>query len=306
MGQQTHNILLISGPTASGKSQLALEIARKQFPSVIINADSMQVYADLHILTARPSQDEIDQVPHKLYGFVDGARSFSVGQWLDTARDALNQAQLEQKNVIFVGGTGLYFRALGGGLAEMPEIPHPIRNFWREKLENEGAASLYRELTVRDPLMAQKLRPTDGQRLIRALEILEATGKSLGGWQAQKSPPLIDLAQAKKILIIPDRQTLYERINHRFERMLELGALDEVQALLARGLGLHLPVMKAIGVRELAAFLRGEIGRDEALQLASRETRRYAKRQISWFRNQMKDENWQIFSNEQEISAIFN
>jgi len=306
MGKQNTYITLIAGPTASGKSQLALEIALKRPPSVIINADSMQVYADLHILTARPSQSEVAQVPHKLYGFVDGAQAFSVGHWLDYVRDVLAKTALQKMNMIFVGGTGLYFRALAGGVSEMPEIPENIRQFWRERLKREGAAALHAQLTKRDPLMAQKLRPSDGQRLIRALEIGEATGKSLQFWQAQKPRPLIDVQRVEKILLLPERQTLYQRINHRLERMIALGALDEVQALINRNLDTQLPVMKAIGVRELGAWARGEISKEEALKSAQQETRRYAKRQLSWFRNQMHDENWQIFLDKQEISTIFN
>jgi len=289
-----YNITFIAGPTASGKSQLALEIAAKQ-PSVIINADSMQVYEDLHILTARPSEADMSQVPHALYGFVDGNQAFSVGQWLDHVRDLLVSENIQQRRIIFVGGTGLYFRALGGGLSTMPDIPDVIRHYWRERLANEGAAQLHIELAAHDPIMAQRLQPSDGQRISRALEIWQATGKSLEFWQAQKSSPLVDMTKAKKILILPEREKLYNRINTRLDTMIDAGALEEVQALLNRQLDAQLPVMKAIGVRELGGILSGVMDQNQALMLAKQQTRHYAKRQLSWFRNQTKGENWQIF-----------
>jgi len=288
------NVVLIAGPTASGKSQLALEMATKR-PTVIINADSMQVYADLSILTARPGETEMRHVPHHLYGFIDGATAFSVGGWLNCVRNLLNDPTLRQKQILFVGGTGLYFHALGGGLATMPEVMPNIRQYWRTRLDEEGAARLHAELLACDPIMAQRLHPSDGQRIVRALEILDSTGQSLEFWQAQKSAPLIDMARAKKILILPERELLYKRINDRFDIMMRQGALEEVQKLLARHLEAHLPVMKAIGVRELGRLLRGELTEREALAHAKQETRRYAKRQMSWFRNQMS-EDWQIFS----------
>jgi len=289
------NIILIAGPTASGKSQLALTLAAQQ-DSVIINTDSMQVYADLCLLTARPMPDEMNRIPHYLYGFVDGAQSFSVGHWLACVRDLLEMSDLQGKTLIFVGGTGLYFRAFSGGLAHMPKIPEDIRNFWRKKLQNEGASSLHAVLSLHDPLMAGQLRPSDGQRIVRALEVVVATGKSLKFWQTQKTPSLIDRERVRKIILLPEREVLYDRINRRLEDMIQQGALAEVERLVGRLLDVQLPVMKAIGVREFCALLRGEINRHQALSRAQQETRRYAKRQISWFRNQMKDENWQIMS----------
>jgi len=294
MSEQTTHITLIAGPTASGKSQWALKIAARH-DSVIINADSMQVYADLSILTARPSKVEMTQVPHALYGFVDGKEAFSVGNWLDHIRNLLTLPEFQQKKLIFVGGTGLYFHALAGGLASMPDIPAEIRNSWRARLAAEKAPALHGELTKRDPLMAQRLQPGDGQRIIRALEIWEATGKSLSFWQRQKSPPLIDMERVEKILLLPERSILYQQINARFDKMLAQGAREEVQALLNRQLDPQLPIMKAIGVRELAALLRGEINQNQALDLAKQESRRYAKRQLSWLRN-MLTQQWSIFS----------
>jgi len=297
------NIILIAGPTASGKSQLAAAIAQ-QHDSVIINTDSMQVYADLHILTARPSKSETQRLPHALYGFVDGGQAFSVGIWLNCVRDLLNAPDIRKKQVIFVGGTGLYFRALGGGLSAMPEIAANIRQYWRARLDKEGAVKLHAELLDSDPIMAQRVRPTDGQRIIRALEIRAATGQSLEFWQAQKSPALVDMTKATKFLILPERERLYERINARFDKMLSQGVLDEVEKLLKRQLDTQLPIMKAIGVRELGGLLRGDLKEQEAIARAKQETRRYAKRQMSWFRN-MLAEKWQIFSDIEKIVHNF-
>jgi len=293
MDERTTQTVFIAGPTASGKSQLALEIAAR-IPSVIINADSMQVYADLSILTARPSQLEMTQVPHALYGFIDGATAFSVGSWLTYVHDVLEGTKYRDRKKIFVGGTGLYFRALGGGLASIPDIPQHIRAKWRDLLAQEGAQTLHDELSKRDPKGASRLQPADGQRIIRALEVLEASGQSLTFWQAQKSQPLMDMNKVQKILLLPERERLYSRINNRLDKMLEQGALDEVQALLNRGLDACLPVMKAIGVREFGALLGGQMDQHQAVMLAKQATRQYAKRQLSWFRNQMKHENWQI------------
>jgi len=304
MGKHITDIILIAGPTASGKSQLALEIASRR-PTVIINADSMQVYDDLCILTARPTKDEMERVPHLLYGVVDGAQAFSVGNWLEHVRDILNYHTVRQSQVIFVGGTGLYFRALAGGLAAMPEIPSAIREYWRQRLASQGANQLHGELRSRDPAYAQRLQPADGQRIIRALEILEHTGKSLLFWHAQKFPSLIEMAKAKKILVLPEREQLYHRINMRLDKMLAQGAVEEVRRLLNRGLDAQLPVMKAIGVREFGCLLRGEIESQEAVARAKQETRRYAKRQLSWLRNQMRDENWQIFADSSRIPDNF-
>jgi len=308
MGEQS-NIILITGPTASGKSQLAMDIAMRH-DSVIINTDSMQVYADLQILTARPQKSEMQHLPHALYGFVDGAQAFSVGHWLTQVRSLLENQEIQPKKLIFVGGTGLYFRALAGGLSRMPKISQSTRNFWREKLAREGAAHLHTQLWHRDPIVAQRLQPSDGQRIIRALEILEETGKSLEFWQSQKSPPLINMKAATKILILPARDRLYARINQRLDQMLAYPLLDEVATLLNRKLDEQLPIMKAIGVQEFGAFLRGEIDEEQALMLTKQETRRYAKRQMSWFRNQLEkdeklEEKWQIFPNIEEISHNF-
>jgi tRNA dimethylallyltransferase len=285
--------VLIAGPTASGKSALALELAAK-IRGVIINADSMQVYRDLRVITARPTADEEARAPHKLYGHVDAAENYSVGRWLRDARDAIAEAKIAGRVPIIVGGTGLYFLALTRGLAAVPSIPPEIRTEVRGRLESEGVAPLYAELTARDPVTAQRLMPGDRARITRALEVVLATGRSLSDWHREGMPAVVDPARAAKFFLDVDREELGRRIDTRFDAMLAQGALAEVEQLAARGLNPMLPAMKAHGVPWLIRHLRGEIGLEEAAEGGKRDTKRYTKRQATWFRNQAPDWPWLI------------
>jgi tRNA dimethylallyltransferase len=287
----TVNAILITGPTASGKSALAVELA-KRHDGVVVNADSMQVYDTLRVLTARPSEEEMQGVPHHLYGHVPAGAAYSTGGWLRDVSALLPTLRAAGRLPVFVGGTGLYFKALTGGLSDMPEIPEALRKALRSRLLEEGPDGLYAELAVADPAMAASLNRQDGQRIVRALEVMKATGRSIADFQGQSGPVIIDAAQARKIVVLPDRAVLHQRINGRFEKMLQQGAEDEVRALLALDLPAEAPVMKAIGVSQITAMVRGEMTRDEVLEKGAAATRQYAKRQMTWFRNQM-DDSWE-------------
>ncbi|MGR9129952.1 tRNA (adenosine(37)-N6)-dimethylallyltransferase MiaA [Rhizobium leguminosarum] len=287
----TVNAILITGPTASGKSALAVELA-KRHDGVVVNADSMQVYDTLRVLTARPSEEEMQGVPHHLYGHVPAGAAYSTGGWLRDVSALLPTLRAAGRLPVFVGGTGLYFKALTGGLSDMPEIPEALRKALRSRLLEEGTDGLYAELAVADPAMAASLNRQDGQRIVRALEVMKATGRSIADFQGQSGPVIIDAAQARKIVVLPDRVVLHQRINGRFEKMLQQGAEDEVRALLALDLPAEAPVMKAIGVSQITAMVRGEMTRDEVLEKGAAATRQYAKRQMTWFRNQM-DDSWE-------------
>ncbi len=280
------SVIFIAGPTASGKSAAALEIARA-ISAEIVNADAMQVYADLSILTARPSPEDERAVPHYLYGALDGAERCSAGRWARLAADAVGGILGREKSAIVVGGTGLYFRALEQGLSPVPAAPAEIRARATARREEIGPAAFRAEVILRDPAMAH-LPEGDAQRLIRAWEIHEATGKPLSYFQNQPRAPLIENVAAR-IVIAPDRETLYARCDARAEAMLGEGAVEEVKALVARKLDPSLPVMKALGVPEISAFLAGEATRAETLAALQQVTRRFAKRQLTWFRNQAND-----------------
>ena len=284
--------VLIAGPTASGKSALALTLA-ENLGGVIVNADSMQVYRDLRVITARPTPEEEARVPHRLYGCVDAAENYSIGRWCRDVGDMLDEIAAQGRVPILVGGTGLYFKALTGGLAVVPPIPAEIRVQVRARLANEGVAPLYADLLLRDPATAHRLMPNDRSRICRALEVVVATGRSLSDWHNEGMPALVDPARAAKIFLTCERKELVARIEARFAAMLDAGALDEVRALAARQLDPLLPAMKAHGVPWLIRHLKGEISRDEAAAGAVMDTRRYAKRQLTWFRNQMKDWPWE-------------
>jgi tRNA dimethylallyltransferase len=280
--------VLIAGPTASGKSALALRLAER-IGGAVINADSMQVYGDLAVITARPTAAEQARAPHLLYGHVDAAVNYSVGQYVADAGRALAEVRRSQKVAIFAGGTGLYFKALTAGLAAVPPIPADIRAGVRDRLAQNGAAALHAELQRRDPLSAARLNPNDRTRVARALEVIAATGRSLTDWQQEGLPALIDPARAVRIFIAPDRAALYGRIDARFATMLAAGALDEVRGLAARQLDPLLPAMKAHGVPWLIRHLAGEISLVAAADKARQDTRNYAKRQFTWFRHQLGD-----------------
>ncbi len=272
--------LLIAGPTASGKSALALDLARK-WNGVIINADALQVYQPLRILSARPTAEEEAAAPHRLYGHVGPKAQFSVARWLKEARLEIEATWERGLYPIITGGTGLYFRALEKGLAPVPEIPADIRAHWRSF---EG--DLHAELWQRDQEMASRLLPTDRQRLVRALEVVDATGVSLLEWQrdGQSMAPLAGVEVERIFMEVP-RDELYARAELRFDQMLRAGALDEVRPLM--GLDPVLPMMRAIGVPELLAHLRGEVTLEDATAKAKTATRQYIKRQLTWWRGQM-------------------
>ncbi|WP_313527323.1 tRNA (adenosine(37)-N6)-dimethylallyltransferase MiaA [Shinella sp.] len=282
--------ILITGPTASGKSALAVRLAAEH-DGVVINADSMQVYDTLNVLTARPQPEDMGGIEHRLYGHVPAGAAYSTGDWLREAGALVTELRARDRLPVFVGGTGLYFRALTGGLSDMPTIPDDIRERVRARLAAEGAEALHRDLIKRDPQTAARLRPSDGQRILRALEVVEATGKSISAFQSASGPTMIDPERAEKIVVLPDRAVLAARINRRFGLMLKAGAVDEVKALLAQNLSPAMPVMKAIGVPQIAAMLAGEMREAEVIERGAAATRQYAKRQMTWFRNQL-DESW--------------
>ena len=283
--------VLIAGPTASGKSALALALA-EALGGTIINADSMQVYRDLRIVTARPTAQEEARVPHLLYGHVDAAENYSVGRWCVDASAALAAVERAGRLPVVVGGTGLYFKALTRGLAAVPPIPPQIRAAVRERLERKGIAALYAELGERDAATARRLMPRDRARVTRALEVMLATGRSLTDWHAEGMKPALDAQAAVKLFLDVERAELYRRIDGRFDAMLGSGALDEVRALASRGLDPALPAMKAHGVPWLIRHLSGEIDLVAAVEGAKRDTRRYSKRQGTWFRHQLTDWTW--------------
>ena len=283
--------ILIAGPTASGKSGAGLELAAS-FGGTIINADSMQVYRELRLLTARPREADEARVPHRLYGTMSAAQAYSVGRWLGDVAGAMAEAHKEGRLPILVGGTGLYFKALTEGLAPVPDIPAEIRAHWRERSEQLGRNALHAELAARDPAMAARLGPADPQRIVRALEVIDATGVSLAQWQGGTAMPLLAPGDALRLVIAPEREPLYATIDARFDRMIEDGALDEVRALSGLELDPGLPAMRAHGVRELAAYLSGALTREEAVAKAKTESRRYAKRQMTWLRRFMADWDW--------------
>jgi tRNA dimethylallyltransferase len=284
-------IILIAGPTASGKSALALALAEK-LGGTIINADSMQVYRDLRIITARPTPEEEARLPHRLYGHVDAAENFSVGRWCTEVADVLAAAQRDAGAAIVVGGTGLYFKALTQGLAAVPPIPVQIRNEVRGRLASDGVEALHAELTRRDPAAAARLMPGDRARVTRALEVVLATGRSLLLWHEANMPARVDAALAAKVFLMPDRDALLHHIDARFDAMMAAGALDEVGVLAERHLDPNLPAMKAHGVPWLIRHRNGEIALAEAIEGGKRDTRQYTKRQATWFRNQLPDFAW--------------
>jgi tRNA dimethylallyltransferase len=280
--------ILIAGPTASGKSALALAVARKA-GGVIVNIDSMQVYRDLRVITARPSVEEEAQAPHRLYGHVDAGENYSVARFLADAAAVLAECGRSGATPVFVGGTGLYFKALTRGLSKVPPVPLDIRDAVRARLEAEGPQALHAELAKRDPGIAARLKPAERTRIARALEVIEATGRSLDDWHRENGAPLLEPDSAVKLFLAPQRETLYARIDTRFDAMMQEGAIEEVRALAARKLDPLLPAMKAHGVPWLIRHLNGELALDEAVRHAKLDTRHYAKRQFTWFRHQLAD-----------------
>ena len=277
---------LIAGPTASGKSKLAMTLAERH-GGIVINADSMQVYRELAILTARPDAEDEARVPHALYGHVPAREAYSVGRWLEDVRRALDQARTEDRRPIIVGGTGLYFRALLEGLSPVPAIPEDIRAHWRAEAARLGAAGLHTVLAGKDTEMAARLRPTDPQRITRALEVLEATGRSLAVWQTRAGTPLLVADETERLLVMRDQQELFALCDSRFDSMLAAGGLEEARQLLALDLDPMLPAMRAVGVRPLLLMLSGQLDESAAIARAKQDTRHYVRRQLTWIKRHM-------------------
>jgi tRNA dimethylallyltransferase len=294
--------ILIAGPTASGKSALAVALAR-ELGGLVVNADSMQVYAGLRVLTARPSDAELALAPHALYGHVPPSQAFSVAQWLADVSAVLAAARAAGQVPIIVGGTGLYFKALLEGLSPIPPVPDAVRNHWRAEGERLGVGALHAVLAARDPIMGARLSPTDPQRITRALEVLEATGRSLSHWQSQPGAPLLRLADAAAFVVHLPRAALQARADHRFSLMIAQGALAEVSELARLALADDLPVMGALGVAPLLAHVRGTLTLEEAVTRAQLQTRQYIKRQETWLRRFMADWNWTDGTKASEASA---
>ncbi len=279
-------LALIAGPTASGKSDLAVRLAKalesRGQSAVVINADSAQVYADLQVLSARPTEDEMQGIPHRLFGTWDGAEPCSAADWAAATKVEIAAAHDAYAIPILVGGTGMYMSTLLNGIAPIPPIDPAIRMEVRA-LSTKDA---YAALQDADPERADMLHPSDSQRIARALEVVHSTGRTLGEWQEHKAGGIADDVALAPLILLPEREILYERCDRRFAQMLNQGAVAEVEALLERNLPPELPVMRAIGVPEIAGWLRGEWSREETEAMGAQSTRNYAKRQYTWFRNQ--------------------
>lgn len=291
--------MLIAGPTASGKSGLAVALAAST-GGVVVNADSMQVYDGLRILTARPCDEDLARADHRLYGHVAPEAAYSTGAYLRDAAGVLADLRTAGRLPIVCGGTGLYFRALLGGIDDMPAVDPEVRRRWRERMEEEGVASLHVELGRRDPEAAERIRPGDAQRILRALELVETTGAPLSALQRRAGEPLIDEARAVKIVLTPPREILRERIAKRFAEMMAEGALDEARAFLQRPGAANGLAAKAIGIPELGAHLRGEMPLATAIERSVTRSRQYAKRQDTWFRHQL-GEDWPRYVDPREV-----
>lgn len=298
-------LALIAGPTASGKSDLAVRLAlllkARGREGVVINADSAQVYADLSVLSARPSVEEMQGIEHRLFGTWDGAEACSAADWAKAAREVVGEVHARDAVPILVGGTGLYIRTLLDGIAPVPPIDAGVRLYARGLTLEEARAALHRE----DPEAAARLNPNDTTRIVRALEVACSTGKPLAQWQAEKVGGIAQAVSLHPAILLPPREWLYPRCDLRFERMLELGAIDEVRALLACNLDPALPVMRAIGVPEITAYLRGECSLEEAQTRGAQATRNYAKRQYTWLRNQPPNDWPRIALQDYNAEAIF-
>jgi tRNA dimethylallyltransferase len=278
--------ILIAGPTASGKSGLALALAER-LGGTVINADSMQVYRQLRILTARPSPEDEVRAPHALYGFVSGAEAYSAGRYALDAAEAIVKARAAGRVPIIVGGTGLYFKVLIEGLSPVPPVDPQARTYWRTQAAARPAPELHALLSERDPEAAAQIMPTDPQRIVRALEVLESTGRSLAEWQRTPGKPVLRETDATRLVVLPEREAMNQAIAARFAAMLRAGAADEVRSLLGLGLSPDLPAMRALGVASLAAWIGDRLSLEDAAAQATAETRQYAKRQLTWLRSNM-------------------
>jgi len=286
-----NRIILIGGPTASGKSALALEAAART-GGIIVNADSMQVYRDLRIITARPTDEEMASAPHRLYGHIGAEEIYSTGHWLREATQEIAAVRQAGKTAIVIGGTGLYFTALLKGLSAVPEVPAEIRQQVRDLGETKDNEALHAMLAGRDPRTASEVRVPDRQRILRALEVIEATGRGLAAWREEPGVPVLNSGDYRAVFLETDREALGQRIDARFDKMLAEGAIEEVKALAARNLDPRMPAMKAHGVPWLIKHFNGEISLEEAAAQGKRDTRQYSKRQETWFRNQLPEFQW--------------
>ncbi len=292
--------MLIAGPTASGKSALAIEIARR-FDGVVVNADSMQVYRDLRILSARPSEAEEAMVPHRLYGHVDGAVNYSAMRYAADVAALLPELWAQGKLPVLVGGTGLYFKAVAEGFSVMPPVPEAVRSAFRARAEHAATEALHAELAGLDRVMAERLRPSDRMRIMRAIEVHLATGRSLASFQGERQPGPLDGLPLLRFFVSPEREAVRARIDRRFETMMAQGALEEVVRLRDRRLDPLLPIMRAHGVPGLIAHLDGAIPLEDAIRRGQADTRAYAKRQVTWFRHQMA--GWQAVAPEAALET---
>ena len=283
--------VLIAGPTASGKSARAIRLAR-EVGGVVINANSMAVYQDLPIFSARPTESETQGVPHLLFGHIGAERNYSVGLWIEDARAALADARRQGRTPLFVGGTGMYFKALLQGLSDIPAVPEEVRAQVRRQAAGVAPEELHERLRSLDPQTAARLRPSDPQRILRALEIFAATGAPLASFQNARAKPLLDASRCRNLFIAPDREALSRRIDARFDAMMRAGALDETKRLMARELDPALPAMRAVGVPGLLACLRGECSLEAAVERGKRDSRQYAKRQFTFARTQLPEFEW--------------
>lgn len=279
---------MIAGPTASGKSKLAIEMAIR-FNGVIINADSMQLYKDLSVITARPSDADMALAPHRLYGVLDGNIRASVAMWLEMADIEMNEAWKAGKTPIIIGGTGMYLNAGLSGLASIPEVPLAIHDASVALHKDIGGTAYRQALAEFDPETAQRLFDGDTQRLVRAMGVFKATGRPISAWQTDPHKGAFK-GNVTTVKLLPDRNLLYQRINDRFDMMIEAGTFDEVKRLIGRNLDPGLPIMKALGVRQISAYLRGDMGKADAIHQAKQDSRHYAKRQMTWLRNNFNAE----------------
>ena len=287
----THNnqrIAVLAGPTASGKTAFAIRVAQAM-PAVIINADAMQMVSTLRVLSARPTEQEERQAEHALYGVLPATTPTSVALWLAMIAPIITAAWAAGKLPLLVGGTGMYTAALMHGISSIPPIPADVREALRLQFPDAADGTLHAALAARDPAMAAQLKPGDTQRLLRALEVIEATGQSLDAWQKHGKNKLFPAAQFDSYYLNSERSVVYDRINRRFDQMMQHGALEEVQALMAEKLHPDTPILRAHGVPELMAYLRGEVSREEAVDKAKQHTRNYAKRQYTWIKHQLPD-----------------
>lgn len=293
---QSKRTILIAGPTASGKSGLAMALAER-LGGTVINADSMQVYRELRILTARPSEDDAQRVPHALYGFVPGAEAYSAGRYAADVAQAIAAARAADRVPIVVGGTGLYFKVLLEGLSPVPATDPQVRAYWRAQAAMQPTRDLHALLAARDPETAARLMPTDPQRIVRALEVLESTGRSLAAWQREPGKPVLREDETVRLLVLPERAGHGALIDARFDAMIAGGALVEVRRLGCLGLSAELPIMRALGVAPLGEHIAGRSTLEDAAAAAKSETRSYAKRQLTWLRRNMM--SWNIVSAQQ-------